>query len=137
MSLHIYVSQLLDRRLLVIEDVVALPIDRITHIDLNAPNGGCNNSVRIHTDNPDEDYTFAYENADAVREFLQQNASGSRQLICKRTNCQEQITVNGAEMPDDWTRCRCRDCGCIMTGHVCPDHARSSDEFLCKRCGSD
>lgn len=48
----------------------AIPVDRITRIDLDAVNGGCDNSVRIHTDDEDDSYVWAYENADAIRAFL-------------------------------------------------------------------
>lgn len=65
----IYVTNLLGRRLLVIGKHV-IPIDRIVSLNLDAPNGGCNNAVRIVTDDPDDDYIWAYENADAIREFL-------------------------------------------------------------------
>ncbi len=47
-----------------------IPVDRIKSIDLDPPNGGCNNSVRIVTDDPEDDYIWAYENADVIRSFL-------------------------------------------------------------------
>lgn len=48
-----------------------IPVDLITKIDLEAPNGGCTNAVRIDTDDPEKSsYTWAYENADAVRAYL-------------------------------------------------------------------
>ena len=47
-----------------------LPIDRIKFVDLNPPNGGCDNSVRFVTDDPADDWIFAYDNADSVRKFL-------------------------------------------------------------------
>lgn len=50
-----------------------IPVNRITKIDLQAPNGGCGNSVRIDTDDPDESYIWAYENADAIRAFIANN----------------------------------------------------------------
>jgi len=46
----------------------SIPVDLILDIDWEAPNGGCDNSVRIRT--TERKYYYAYENADAVREFF-------------------------------------------------------------------
>lgn len=49
----------------------AIPVDRIKSFDLHAANGGASdNSVRIVTDDPDDGFIWAYENADALREYL-------------------------------------------------------------------
>lgn len=48
-----------------------IPVDRIKSIDLQAANGGCSNSVRIITDDPEEHFIWAYENADAIRKHLE------------------------------------------------------------------
>lgn len=48
-----------------------IPVDRIKEINLKAPNGGSDNSVRIVTDDPNDCFIWAYENADAIRKFLQ------------------------------------------------------------------
>ena len=46
--------------------------DSIVHVDLDAPNGGCDNSVLIETENGKEFY-FNWEIADQMREFLKNN----------------------------------------------------------------
>lgn len=73
--MEIYYSQIGDRKFLVIEEVQAIPLDRIKIFLYNPPNGGCNNSIAIildetvsHLESPN--LVFAYENADALKEFL-------------------------------------------------------------------
>ncbi len=67
------------REFLQVGDVV-IPVDSITSFDLNAPNGGCDNSVRIHTDPPDWDLIWAYDNADAIRAFLRKSGTLSSSM---------------------------------------------------------
>jgi hypothetical protein len=53
-----------------------IPVDRIKSIDLKAPNGGCDNAVQIHTDDPDEVLIWAYASADELRAWIKINAQG-------------------------------------------------------------
>lgn len=62
--------QIGNRAMLVVGDHI-IPIDRIKCFDLDPPNGGCDNSVRIITDDPDDNFIWAYENADSIRKFLE------------------------------------------------------------------
>lgn len=62
--------QIGNRSMLVVGDLI-IPIDRIKCFDLDPSNGGCDNSVRIVTDDPDDNFILAYENADSIREFLE------------------------------------------------------------------
>ena len=75
--MHIRIITLGSREFLYIQGSVSIPIDRIKHIDLNAPNGGADNSVRIITDDDKDDLIFAFENADAIRTFLISNTKVS------------------------------------------------------------
>lgn len=69
--MKVYSKEIAGRKFLILEDVAAIPMDRIKHVDFKAPNGGASdNSVRIHTDDDEEDWTFAYHNADAIRNFF-------------------------------------------------------------------
>lgn len=47
-----------------------MPVRRIVCFNLDAPNGGCDNSVEVILRDPEETWMYAYENADAVRAFL-------------------------------------------------------------------
>lgn len=67
--MDIKVIQLGDRKMLYVGNKV-IPIDRIIDIDLDAPNGSCDNSVRINTDDRNDDFIWAGENANALRAFL-------------------------------------------------------------------
>jgi hypothetical protein len=70
----VYDTTIGGRRFLVFSGVAMIPVDRIKGIDLNTPNGSATgHSVRIITDDPDEYWVFAYENADAVMRYLNCN----------------------------------------------------------------
>ena len=71
------------RKFLVVEGFDAIPIDRIKHVDLNPPNGGCH----IHTYDDSEKFFFAHHNADAIRKFFQSATS---------VPCREQFCSNNA-----------------------------------------
>ena len=71
--LEVYTATIGGRECLVVGNIV-IPVDRIKAIDMNAPNGGSTNSVRIVTDDPDERFVWAYENADAIRDFVRSSA---------------------------------------------------------------
>jgi hypothetical protein len=69
--MKIYISNVGKREFLVIEDEYSIPVDLINKIDLNAQNGSASaNSVCIMTNN--EKYFFSYEQADDIREYLQE-----------------------------------------------------------------
>lgn len=69
--MEIFISNIGRREFLVIEDSLAVPIDSIIKIDLNAENGAASpNSICIFT--KDGQYYLTYEVADCVREFLNQ-----------------------------------------------------------------
>lgn len=58
-------------RMFLIVGTDAIPMDRIKRVDLHAANGGASdNSVQIVTDDPEEDYFYAFANADIVRAFF-------------------------------------------------------------------
>lgn len=70
MKMEVYVKEVGGRKFLILGRH-AIPMDRIKSVNLDAPNGGCNNSVQIFTDDPEEtNYLWAYENADVVRDFF-------------------------------------------------------------------
>lgn len=74
--MDVFTKKIGDREFL-IAGTSMVPVDRIRRIDLDAPNGGCDNSVRVYLGDPDEEYIWAYENADAVRAFLTRPGSRS------------------------------------------------------------
>lgn len=54
-----------------IEDVIAIPIHRIRKFDFKISNGGASeDSVQIVTDDPDEEIIFAFDNCQAIKDFL-------------------------------------------------------------------
>lgn len=70
--MEIFISNIGRREFLVIEDVLALPIESIIKIDLNAENGVATpNSICILTTTGR--HYLAYEIADQIREFLNQH----------------------------------------------------------------
>lgn len=76
--MEIYYSDIGDRRFLIIEGVRAIPLDEIKSFLYNPPNGGCNNSIAIILDESvshlqDPNLIFAYENADALKDFIREN----------------------------------------------------------------
>lgn len=71
--MEVYVSTVGERKFLVLGDSYAIPIDQIADIDLHAKNGGASeNSVTILL-STGEEYTYAYGNADSIRDFLRNN----------------------------------------------------------------
>jgi hypothetical protein len=80
---RVYVAAIGSREFLVVEyeqerggdGGVSLPIDRIARIDLDYPNGGCNNTVAIHVVGEAEPHHFAYDGADMLRAFLRDRAA--------------------------------------------------------------
>ena len=76
--MEIYYSDIGNRRFLVIEGVEAIPLEDIKSFLYNPANGGCSNSIAIildesksHLDDPN--IIFAYENADALKDFIREN----------------------------------------------------------------
>lgn len=55
---------------------ILIPIDQIKQIQTEGvANGGCSNSVLIEVEGYDpREFIWAYENADAIREFIQQES---------------------------------------------------------------
>ncbi len=85
--MKVYITSIGKRKFLNLGDDV-IPVDRIKSIDLDAPNGGCDNSVRVITDDPKDDYIWAYENADAIRSFLESNSEqDDDDILCKKGHC--------------------------------------------------
>ncbi len=68
--MKIYVSRLGAQYFLVLEDLFCLPINKITEIDLHY-NDNSANCVVIKLE--DRHYHFNFEQADSIREFLQNN----------------------------------------------------------------
>jgi len=59
-----------ERQFLMLDDT-SIPIDRIRAFDFQVANGGASGrSVKIVTDDPNDDYIYAFENRDAILEFL-------------------------------------------------------------------
>lgn len=74
MSLNISISDVGGRKFLCIEDVCSIPIDRIQAFDFRVANGGASeHSVQICTDDPQEEWIFAYENRNDIARFLNEN----------------------------------------------------------------
>lgn len=49
----------------------AIPVDRIKAFDFQIANGGASGkSVKIVTDDPTDNYLYAFENRDALKKFL-------------------------------------------------------------------
>lgn len=70
MAFEIYLHEIGNREFLVV-GTDAIPTDRIKSVDLHASNGSASsNSVQIHTDDSEEEFYYAYENADVVRAFF-------------------------------------------------------------------
>lgn len=69
--MKIFVTKLGVQYFLVFEDCYALPINKITEINLCALNRASQNNVTIKVG--DIEYLFSYERADSIREFLLNN----------------------------------------------------------------
>ena len=68
--MDIFLTKVGQREFVTIPGLMSIPLDRIKYVDFNPPNGGSDNNARIVTDDPDEDWIFAYDNADVVKEFF-------------------------------------------------------------------
>lgn len=77
--MKIFISKLGAQYFLVFEDHYALPINKITDIDLHFKDKMSVNNVCIRIG--DIQYLFTYEQADSIREFLLQNQVVSGQNL--------------------------------------------------------
>lgn len=72
--MEVGITKVGSREFLNLGDVV-VPVDKIRVFDFNVPNGGASgNSVQVVTDDPDSEIIFAFENCDAIREWLNSNS---------------------------------------------------------------
>jgi hypothetical protein len=70
----VQLTMLGNRKFLHLDGRIAIPIDRIKRFDFNVANGGASgHSVKIVTDDPDEEFIYAFENCDAIKAFLEEN----------------------------------------------------------------
>ncbi len=71
--MNVYTRTIAGREFLILEGVANIPIDRIRYLDYNVAKGGATGaSVRIVTDDDNEDWTFAYANCEAIRQFFEE-----------------------------------------------------------------
>jgi len=69
--MKIYISKLGAQYFLILEDLYALPINKITDMDLHANDLVSKNNVCIRIGSIE--YLFKYEQADSIRQFLSEN----------------------------------------------------------------
>lgn len=67
-TMNITVSKIGSREFLNLDDRISIPIDRIKRFDFI--NEESNNSVRIVTDDPNEELIFRLDDCEDIREFL-------------------------------------------------------------------
>ncbi len=69
--MDVNITRLGSREFLQIGDYATVPIDRIRSFNFRVSNGGATgNSVQIVTDDENEEHIFAFENCQAVSDFI-------------------------------------------------------------------